>query len=222
MGAGPESIGPQRLMLNGFRFSLREPGMTKAPFIKIRHKFATGSQLFRQNLGAPKPQLHCERCTLLSKKGPRLSMPIFKYFTYVGSALLVLLFVSNAYLTDDESICGLTDRCTPARFTRLAWRKPRPPRSVALPAMSRLPFALGKCLPCSSPMSDDATSVIHNIGLPVVETGGHSVTSVTSPVSSRRTIQPFGNGSGPPPLSPGLSISLHSRCEPSPKPVLFS
>jgi hypothetical protein len=33
----------------------------------------------------------------------RLSMPIFKYFAYVGSALLVLLFVSNAYLTDDES-----------------------------------------------------------------------------------------------------------------------
>jgi hypothetical protein len=30
-------------------------------------------------------------------------MPIFKYFAYVGSALLVLLFVSNAYLTDDES-----------------------------------------------------------------------------------------------------------------------
>jgi hypothetical protein len=33
----------------------------------------------------------------------RLSMPILKYFTYVGSALLVLLFVSNAYLIDDES-----------------------------------------------------------------------------------------------------------------------
>jgi hypothetical protein len=30
-------------------------------------------------------------------------MPIFKYFTYVGSTLLVLLFASNAYLTDDES-----------------------------------------------------------------------------------------------------------------------
>ena len=30
-------------------------------------------------------------------------MPVFKYFTYVGSALFVLLFVSNAYLTDDES-----------------------------------------------------------------------------------------------------------------------
>jgi hypothetical protein len=30
-------------------------------------------------------------------------MPIVKYFTYVGSALVVLLFVSNAYLNDDES-----------------------------------------------------------------------------------------------------------------------
>ena len=30
-------------------------------------------------------------------------MPIFKYFACVGSALLVLLFVSDAYLTDDES-----------------------------------------------------------------------------------------------------------------------
>ena len=30
-------------------------------------------------------------------------MPICKYFTVVGSALLTLLFVSNAYLTDDES-----------------------------------------------------------------------------------------------------------------------
>jgi hypothetical protein len=30
-------------------------------------------------------------------------MPVFKYFTVVGSTLLVFLFVSNAYLTDDES-----------------------------------------------------------------------------------------------------------------------
>jgi hypothetical protein len=30
-------------------------------------------------------------------------MPISKYFTYAGSTLLVLLFVSNAYLADDES-----------------------------------------------------------------------------------------------------------------------
>ena len=30
-------------------------------------------------------------------------MPISRYFTYVGSALLVLLFVSNAYLAEDET-----------------------------------------------------------------------------------------------------------------------
>ena len=30
-------------------------------------------------------------------------MPISKYFTYAGSALLVLLFVSNACLNDDET-----------------------------------------------------------------------------------------------------------------------
>jgi hypothetical protein len=30
-------------------------------------------------------------------------MPISKYFTYAGSALLVLLFVANAYLTDGEA-----------------------------------------------------------------------------------------------------------------------
>lgn len=30
-------------------------------------------------------------------------MPVFKYFTVVGSALLVCLFVSNAYLADDEN-----------------------------------------------------------------------------------------------------------------------
>jgi hypothetical protein len=78
--------------------------MTKEPFIKVRHKLATGSQLFRQKLGGLKPGFYCERCTLLSKKGgARLPMPIFKYFGYVGSALFVLLFVSNAYLTDDES-----------------------------------------------------------------------------------------------------------------------
>ena len=30
-------------------------------------------------------------------------MPIARYFSYTGSALLVLLFVSNAYLTDGEA-----------------------------------------------------------------------------------------------------------------------
>jgi hypothetical protein len=31
-------------------------------------------------------------------------MPISKYFTYVGSALLVLLFVSNVYLNDETNL----------------------------------------------------------------------------------------------------------------------
>jgi hypothetical protein len=31
------------------------------------------------------------------------AMPIFKYFGVVGSALLVFLFISDAYLRDDES-----------------------------------------------------------------------------------------------------------------------
>ena len=30
-------------------------------------------------------------------------MPVLKYFTVVGSTLLAFLFVSNAYLTDDDS-----------------------------------------------------------------------------------------------------------------------
>ncbi|MEH2614111.1 hypothetical protein V1293_006400 [Bradyrhizobium sp. AZCC 1693] len=30
-------------------------------------------------------------------------MPVFKYFAVVGSTLFVFLFISNAYLTDDES-----------------------------------------------------------------------------------------------------------------------
>jgi hypothetical protein len=37
------------------------------------------------------------------KKGGAQAMPIFKYFAVVGSALLILLFVSDAYLRDGES-----------------------------------------------------------------------------------------------------------------------
>jgi len=78
--------------------------MTKEPFIKIRHKFATGKQLFRQKLGILKLGVYCGQRTLLFKKREAcLSMPIFKYFTVVGSTLLAFLFVSNAYLNDDES-----------------------------------------------------------------------------------------------------------------------
>jgi hypothetical protein len=37
------------------------------------------------------------------KKGGAQAMPIFRYFAVVGSALLVLLFISDAYLRDGES-----------------------------------------------------------------------------------------------------------------------
>ena len=59
-------------------------------------------------------------------------MPIFKYFAVVGSALLILLFVSDAYLRDGESESRfdgslyqsaiyaprLAETLTEARFTR--------------------------------------------------------------------------------------------------------
>ncbi len=82
------------------------PGMTrgKNQFIKICHEFETFNQPLRQKLGGLKPDFYGELRTLLFNKGEaRLSMPISKYFTYAGSALLVLLFVSNAYLADDEA-----------------------------------------------------------------------------------------------------------------------
>jgi hypothetical protein len=37
------------------------------------------------------------------KKEARIPMPIFKYFAVVGSALLVFLFISDAYFDDNES-----------------------------------------------------------------------------------------------------------------------
>jgi hypothetical protein len=43
-------------------------------------------------------------CILFSKEPEaRTPMPIFKYFAIAGSALLVLLFVSDAYFGDNES-----------------------------------------------------------------------------------------------------------------------
>jgi hypothetical protein len=38
-----------------------------------------------------------------SKKEGRVAMPVFRYFAVVGSALLVFLFVSDAYFGDSES-----------------------------------------------------------------------------------------------------------------------
>jgi hypothetical protein len=38
----------------------------------------------------------------LQKKEARVAMPIFKYFAVVGSALLVLLFISDAWFGEDD------------------------------------------------------------------------------------------------------------------------
>jgi hypothetical protein len=65
---------------------------------------ATDSQPFGQKLGTSKPGFYGAWRTLLFQKGRVCApMPVFKYFTVVGSTLFVFLFISNAYLTDDES-----------------------------------------------------------------------------------------------------------------------
>jgi hypothetical protein len=73
-------------------------------FIKIRHNPAICSQPFGQKLGASIPGLMARGAPSFSREGEAcVSMPVFKYFTVVGSTLFVFLFISNAYLTDDES-----------------------------------------------------------------------------------------------------------------------
>jgi hypothetical protein len=49
------------------------------------------------------PAFIASDASFFQKKEPRIPMPIFKYFAVVGSALLVFLFVSDAYFGDDES-----------------------------------------------------------------------------------------------------------------------
>ena len=93
-------------------------------------------------------------------------MPVFKYFTVVGSTLFVFLFISNAYLTDDASNLRFDGSLYGSALYAPRVEETQTTVSFALPAMSRLPFASRKCLPCSSPMSDDATSVIHNTRVP--------------------------------------------------------
>ena len=98
-------------------------------------------------------------------------MPVFKYFTYVGSALFVLLFVSNAYLTDDESNLRFDGSLYQSAIYAPRAEETQARRSFAFPATSRLPFASGKCLPCSSPTNEDAASVIRRLGMHAVQTG---------------------------------------------------
>jgi hypothetical protein len=86
----------------GSRFA--SPEMTKEQFIKIRHKLATGANCSGKSWAPLNFSFIADGAPFFPGREARLSMPIFKYFTHVGSALLVLLFFSNAYLTDNESL----------------------------------------------------------------------------------------------------------------------
>jgi len=71
-------------------------------------KFVTKSQPAANRLGKSwarlNPAFMARDAPSFSRKGEAcVSMPVFKYFAVVGSTLFVFLFISNAYLTDDES-----------------------------------------------------------------------------------------------------------------------
>jgi hypothetical protein len=71
-------------------------------------KFVTNSQPAANRLGKSwarlNPAFMASGAPSFSRKGEAfVPMPVFKYFTVVGSTLFVYLFISNAYLTDDES-----------------------------------------------------------------------------------------------------------------------
>jgi hypothetical protein len=71
--------------------------------IKVFRKSATNKQLCRQKPGAPKPASNASVASFFKKKEACVAMPVFRYFTVVGSALLALLFISDAYFGDSES-----------------------------------------------------------------------------------------------------------------------
>ena len=87
--------------------SFSGPGMTKWETHSL--KFVTNSQPAANPSGKSwaglKPGFYGARCTLLFKKGRGFctNARIPNISPSVGSALFVLLFISNAYLTDDES-----------------------------------------------------------------------------------------------------------------------
>jgi hypothetical protein len=87
-------------------FSLREPRNDGGGKIDSL-KFVTNSQPAANRSGKSCGPLNlafvASDARFPSRREACPSMPISKYFTYVGSALLVLLFVSNACLNDDET-----------------------------------------------------------------------------------------------------------------------
>jgi hypothetical protein len=58
---------------------------------------------FGKTWAALNPAFMASDASFFQKKEARISMPIFKYFAVVGSALFVFLFVSDAYFGDNEN-----------------------------------------------------------------------------------------------------------------------
>jgi hypothetical protein len=97
--------------------------------LKIVRRLLTGEQPFRQKPGCAKPGLYGARCILFSKQGSTQAMPIFKHFSVAGSALLALLFVSDALFGDNSRFDGsLYESATYA------------PRLVEIPAIQERQF----------------------------------------------------------------------------------
>jgi hypothetical protein len=72
---------------------------------KIFRKLLTGEQPFRQKPGFLKPGLQSARSILCSKGGAP-AMPMFRFFSVVGPALLGLLFISGAFFGEDSRFDG--------------------------------------------------------------------------------------------------------------------
>src|ERR1700686_3037847 len=79
-----------------------QPNPTPSRTIDFR-KLPTGEQPFRQRPSGLKSDFHGDRCILCFKKKACIPIPIFNYFAVVGSALLLLIFASDAYFGDHES-----------------------------------------------------------------------------------------------------------------------
>ena len=119
-------------------------------------------------------------------------MPVVKYFAVIGSPLLFLLLVSDTSLIDDESHPRFDGSLYVSALYAPRLEEAQT-RSFASPAMSRLPFGSGKCLPCSPPTSGGATSGIYDKRWPAAEPAGTPDGNhfVTSSHSKRWIMQTF-------------------------------
>ena len=85
-------------------------------------------------------------------------MPVVRYFAIAGSALLVFLFVSDAYFGDESNSRFNGSLYESATYVP-GWRKPPGWRSLASRATHLLPTMSGKCLRNSLPTKAGAQGV---------------------------------------------------------------